>query len=109
MIKISPNPTFQCRVAISSPGIENQLEFGVTFRHKTKDAVAAWINSAVGRADVDVLADVIDGWSDVTDENGAAVPYSAAALSDLLQNYPAAHQEIFRAYLRELTESKRKN
>jgi len=109
MIKIAPNPVFQCRVAISAPGVEIPLEFGITFRHKTKDAVAAWIGGTTGRADVDVLADVIEDWSDVVGADGSAVTYSAAALSDLLQNYPAAHQEIFRAYLRELTESKRKN
>jgi hypothetical protein len=45
----------------------------------------------------------------VKDEDGKDVPYTLTALSDLLENYSASQGEIFRAYLRELTEAKRKN
>jgi hypothetical protein len=43
------------------------------------------------------------------DDKGEDVPFSTTALRDLLENYPAAHGEIFKTYLRELTEAKRKN
>ena len=109
MIKLVPNPKFTCRVDLSTPGEETTREIGITFRHKTKDAVQNWIDSAVNKSDVDVLAEVIDSWSDVVSESGESISYSPQALADLLQNYPAAHQEIFKKYLRELTESKRKN
>lgn len=109
MFKLNPAPTFTAQVPLSVPGLPEPLALAVTFRHKGKSALAAWMASAAGKQDAELLHEVIAGWSGMQDEAGAEVSYSLAALTDLLENYPAAHGELFRGYLGELTEAKRKN
>lgn len=109
MFQIDPAPTFDAVAPLSVPGKPDPVEVVVTWRHKRKTAIAAWISGARGRTDVEILGEVIEGWTGMQDKQGADVPYSALALSNLLENYPAAKDDLFRTYLRELTESKRKN
>ena len=109
MFKLNPSPTFVAQVPLSVPGLAEPLEVAITYRHKNKTALGAWMAGAAGKADAELLHEVIAGWSGMQGEDGAEVPYSLTALTDLLENYPAAHGELFKAYLRELTEAKRKN
>lgn len=109
MFKLNPAPTFVAQVPISVPGLSEPLEVAITFRHKAKTAVKSWMDNAAGKTDADLLHEIIAGWSGMQAEDGAEVAYSLTALGDLLENYPASHGELFRAYLRELTEAKRKN
>lgn len=109
MFKLQPNPTFTAQVPISVAGLPEPLELAVTFRHKNKAALEAWLSGAKGKADEALLHEVIESWAGVQGADGAEVPYSLTALGELLSNYPAAHGELFRGYLRELTEAKRKN
>lgn len=107
MFKLNPAPEFDAKVALSAPGLADPLDVPFRFRHKGKDALAAWIGQAV-QLDADLLHQVIVGWG-VVDEASAPVPYTLGALQQLLQNYPAADQEIFRSYIAESGRSKRKN
>lgn len=109
MFQLDPSPTFDVQVPISVPGKAQPLDLSVSFRHKRKTAIAAWINTARGRTDVEILGEVIESWSGVHNAKGEDVPYSVAALTTLLENYPAAKDDLFQVYLRELTEAKRKN
>lgn len=109
MFRLQPNPTFECSVPLSRPELEQPVSIKVTFKHKGKQALAEFISRAPGREDVDHLSEIIAGWSGVTDADGNAVPYSYDNLHKLLESFPPAAGELHRAFLRELTEAKRKN
>jgi len=109
MFKLNPKPTFVAAVPLSVPGLSEPLEVSFTFRHQNKAALAKWIGETSTQDGAETLHKVVAGWAGVQGDDGAEVPYSLTALTDLLDNYPAAQGEIFRAYLKELTEAKRKN
>lgn len=109
MFQLDPAPTFQVSVPISVPGQAEGLALLVTYRHKRKTQLADWIGRARGRSDVEILGEVIDGWAGIHNAAGQDVPYTKDNLSTLLENYPAAKDDLFQTYLRELTEAKRKN
>jgi hypothetical protein len=109
MFKLNPNPTFECAVPLSVAGIPEPVELRVTFKHKNKTAIDAWMKNAGAKDDTTLLSEVLVGWSGVQDDNGEDVPFSTSALRDLLENYPASNGEFFTTYLRELREAKRKN
>jgi len=109
MFKLNPKPTFTAPVALSVPGLSEPLEVQFTFKHKGREALGKWVATATQKMDADSLGEVVCGWAGVKDEDGQDVPYSITALTDWLENYPASQGEVFRGYLRELTEAKRKN
>lgn len=109
MFKLIPNPTFKAPVPLSAAGVEKPIAITVEFRHKTATGLKAWLSSAPNRADVDLLDEVIAGWSGMQGADGAEAPYSRDALSTLLENHPASKWELLGAYQAELTEAKRKN
>lgn len=109
MFQLDPNPTFQVSVPISVPGRADGIALLVTYRHKRKTSIADWIARARGRTDAEILGEVIEGWSGMHDAAGQDVPYTVGNLDTLLENYPAAKDDLFQTYLRELTEAKRKN
>lgn len=109
MFKLNPKPTFVAAVPLSVPGLSEPLEVLFTFKHKGKEALGKWVATATQKMDAEALSEVVCDWAGVKDEDGKDVPYTLTALSDLLENYSASQGEIFRAYLRELTEAKRKN
>lgn len=109
MFSLDSSPEFTADVPLSRPGISEPIAIKVTFRHKTRDALQTWIAGAPTSEDVDLLNQVIVGWTGVFDKDGAPVPYSVTVLSDLLNTFPPSRGEIFRAYLSELTDAKRKN
>ncbi len=117
-MRIDPNPTFPAKVGLTVPGQAAPAELALVFRHKGKEALQAWMRggqpgqgeaAAPPRSDADFLGEVVAGWSGVQDAAGADVPYTPEAFARLLEAYPAAAGEIYRAYLRELTESRLKN
>jgi hypothetical protein len=102
-LKLQPAETFAGSAEIPVPGQE-PARVSMTWRHKGREALQAWVNSAVGRDDVDVLAEVIASWGPEIDE-----PFSREALARLLDAYPGAAQALFWAYRKDLTEGRRKN
>lgn len=109
MFNVDPNPTFTTPVHLSRPGLAEPIQVQITFKHKNRMEVAAWVARGAGATDdVQLLGEVIEGWSGLLDAEGKEVPYSTTALSKLLTNYTPARGEIFRAYLSELTEAKKK-
>lgn len=109
MFKLNPSPTFKAEVPLSVAGMAKPMAIEVEFRHKTATGIQKWMEGAAGRQDVEVLDEIIAGWSRVMDDAGNPVVYSTGALSTLLENYPAAKWELLAAYKAELTEAKRKN
>lgn len=109
MFRLQPQPTFQCMVPLSVPGLPGPLEVAFTFHFKNKDQLKAWVTEGVGKEDAALLSELIVGWEGMVDTNGNPVPYSLTALHTLIHSYWAARDEITRAYMRELKESKTKN
>lgn len=109
MFKLQPNPTFVCAVLLSVAGMPAAVALSITFRHRTKTALQAWISGSRDKPDAAMLHEVIVGWSGMQDADGQDVPYSLTALAELLENYPVASKEIFNSYVHELTESRIKN
>jgi hypothetical protein len=109
MFIIDSSPEFTADVPLSRPGLSEPVAIKVTFRHKNRDALKTWIASAPGTDDVQLLNEVIVSWSGMQDAEGKTVAYDVTALSRLLNNYPPARGELFRVYLSELTDAKRKN
>jgi hypothetical protein len=109
MFRIQPEPTFACKVPLSVPGKPAPLEVDFTFHYKNKDQLAAWVQDATGKDDATLLGELIEGWDGMVDAKGNPVHYSITALHTLIYSYWAARDEITRAYMRELKESKTKN
>lgn len=109
MFKLCASPTFAAKAGITIPGEDKLAEISIVWRHKTRDQINDWIKRSATANDIDTLSEVIEGWSGVVDTQGTVVPYSRAALAELLQTFPAAGMDLFRAYLRELSASRAKN
>lgn len=125
MFKIVPNPTFTSRVLLTVPGTDQLAELAVTWRHKGRAALAAWLGkpaaaaaapAGVGStlqagvpADAAWLGEVMCGWDGPLLADGQPAPFGDAALAALLDSYPAAGGELMAAYLRASTESRAKN
>ncbi|MFZ5917051.1 MAG: phage tail assembly chaperone [Chloroflexota bacterium] len=90
MFKLIPNPTFYSSVVGIVPGSTSALE--LEFRHKDKDELAAYLNSAQGRSDYDLIDEIVVGW------RGVDVGFDATSLHALLNNYPASAARIVSAY-----------
>ncbi|MCC2673290.1 MAG: hypothetical protein K0R58_237 [Ramlibacter sp.] len=112
MFDFVAQPTFSADVPLSAPGRPEPWLVPFEFNHKGRKQLEAWRATwvsadGVARSDEDILADVIKSWG--VKRAGELVPFTKTALADLLDTYPTAAREIRDAYLRELTESKRKN
>jgi len=69
------------------------------------------ISESIGSEDLtdaDVAAEVLQGWSGVTDDAGKEVPFSQKAMEDLLE-VPMLASAIVLAYFESLQGAKRKN
>lgn len=108
MLKINPAPTFEFDAQLTVPGQAQSAVVRITAHHRGREALQAWIDSAAGSADAQFLGAALADWSGVLDAAGAPMPYSAQALAQLLDAYPAAGRELFEQYLGALTESRRK-
>lgn len=58
--------------------------------------------------DTDVVEELLVGWSGVTDDAGKDVPFSGAALKQLI-DIPTVASQIVKAWFDSLQEAKRKN
>lgn len=101
MFKLKPEATFTATVSI--PNGDAPLPLKLIFRRKSKEDLAAWIDSVPTKKDPESLGEIIEGWTDVD------TPFSAEAFSALLSAYTGAGMAIFSGYLRALTEAERKN
>lgn len=96
--KLDPNPTFVAKVALPLHG-GGSVEVGFTFRHKTADALEAFLRTVGERTVVDSLLEVVAGW-ELEDE------LSAENIQRLVQNYQGAGRAISAAYVAELSQAR---
>lgn len=103
MLKLNASPTFRGPVCLTLPGGGTD-EITVTWRHKGRAALAAWLGLPAVMAekgqplsDVEFLAEVIES-IEIGDADGQPVPYNIDVLHTLLDQYHRAAQELFNAY-----------
>jgi hypothetical protein len=109
MIRLVPAPTFKAKVPFTVPGADAPALIEIEFAHRAPTALKAWWESSSAQPVAKAMAEIVLGWSGVVDETGAEVPYSADALAQFVGNSATRGEELLRAYLRELTESRTKN
>lgn len=99
MFCIDPAPTFAADVDVPMPGGATAV-LPLTFRHRSirqvQELQARMASDSL--SDAQILGELIEAWQ-VTRADGSDVPYSADALAELLDNYPAAGPEIYRGYV----------
>jgi hypothetical protein len=107
MFKIKANPTFEATVKIPAPDGDQSLT--LVFKHKTRQQVKEFFGAIAaeeqggGVPEGERMCELIEGWKDVD------TPFSAEAMSALVQNYHAAPSAIFEAYISALTQAKQGN
>jgi len=103
MLKLCPNPTFEAEVKITVPGQSAPEPVTIVFKYMPKAEMVAFTDRIQGKADAEVLAEVVLGWSEIDQ------PFTPANLQLLIDNFPAAGGEIMRVFFSEHLESRAKN
>lgn len=104
-LKLKAEPTFKASVKIPLPGGGESDPVGLTFKHRTKSELKAFLarlNGPTPPADVDSFFEVVAAW-DLADE------FTRANVELLLENYGRAASVIADAYVRELLGLRRGN
>ena len=100
-LSLKVNPTFTAKVGIPCAGGED-AEVMLTFKHRTKTALAEFANSRAEKTDVQSFMDMVEGW-DLSDA------LTEANVAELLENYIGAAVATYRTYVQELTKAREKN
>jgi hypothetical protein len=100
-LSIVAAPTFKAPVSIPVAG-STPIDVEFTFKHRTKDELAAFLSSREGRSDAEALLEMASGW----DFCEALTPES---VETMLQNYIGAAVAIYKKYIEELSQAKVKN
>ena len=107
-LQLIVRPTFKAKVAIAVAGGDSvDVEF--EFKHRTKDALEAFVKAGEGRSDVKMLTEMATGWDVEGEELGKTAKFDDANIELFFQNYLGAPVAIYEAYLRELVKAKAKN
>lgn len=101
-IKIGDRFTFRVAGHFNTEGGTEPFEFALTARRLLSDELRAAVELQESSATtIEFVHRVVVGWSGVTDDGGDVVPYSPAALEQLLQQ-PGLANLIFRVYFAEV-------
>lgn len=95
---LDPKPMFEMPVALPVHGA-GTVDVKFTFRHRTRDEMSAFMKSAPGRPDVDLIQDVATGWE--LDD-----PFDAKSIAKLVQNYAGAAAAIVSTYINEIGQAR---
>ena len=103
MAKLSliANPTFTTQVGIPVAG-GDPVEVSMTFKHRTKSDLDAFIKSREGKTDAESFLDMVCAW-DFDEE------FNPASVELLLQNYIGTALATYRKYVDELVQARLKN
>jgi hypothetical protein len=111
--------TWPVRISLATDGGKQTVEtFDAEFRRLPQSRINEIVRQARaserGRDDEEPLEDqdaareLLAGWDGVTGDDGKAIPFSEAALSQLLE-IPTVAGQIVKAWFESLKEGKRKN
>lgn len=100
-LTLQADPTFTVGVPFPVAGGPS-VEVRLTFRHRTKRQLEAFIAERAERSDVDTFLDMVTAW-DLADE------MNRANVEELLDNRIGVALAVFQAYIDELTKARTKN
>jgi hypothetical protein len=103
MLKLQTNPTFRAAVGISVAGQPRPATIEIEYRYFTAREWADYIATNAKSVADSLVEDIVVGWAKVDR------PFSAEALRELFDKFPAATQEVWEAFLNELFAAKQKN
>lgn len=111
MFSIVPDPTFTAPVFLSRPAAEAAVKVTFTFKHKSLRELNAWLAKASSfKSDADFLGEVIAGWgAEIVGPDDKPLPYTKAALAQLLDRFPGSGAEIMRDYRKRLKDARQGN
>lgn len=94
-------PTFKAHVDIPVPGRRaEKVEF--TFRHRTREDLAAWLDALEDKSPADVVLEAASGWE-------LEEPFDKDHVEELLSNYLGSFRSLLDTYLQELAGARAKN
>lgn len=99
--------TFKWPVTVEFPVDGGRFEtesFDATFKRVGR----AEFTKLVDKGDTDLIEAVLEGWEGVKDETGKDIPFTKAALKDMLDD-PCFTKGLIKAYLESLEGGKAKN
>lgn len=100
-LNLVASPTFTAPVPVPLAG-GDPVEVRMTFKHRTKTDLEAWIKARAGQTDLVTFQEMVTGWEleDVfTPEN----------ITTFLENYMGAAAVAFQVYVEQLTKHRAKN
>jgi len=111
MIKLTPDPTFECEVRLTVPGRAEPAVVPMTLAYMPAEQRAAWFTEVADTPARQAIVGIVKGWKAeaVQGADGQPTPFSDAALAQLISNYDAAAGEILAAWSKALAESRAKN
>lgn len=103
---LKADPTFTAKVGFPRSGGDS-VDVELTFKHRTKSALAEWLEARHGKKDVEAFTDMVVGW-DLTDGD-VAYEFTKANVELLLENYIGVALATYHTYIDELTKHRAKN
>ncbi|NYH13429.1 hypothetical protein [Paraburkholderia bryophila] len=99
--RVAKKPTFTIKVVVVEPGDADSgevetSEFTGRFKRVSDDELVEIRTS--GRSDKDIMREMLVGWADLTDENGAQLPFSEQ-FRDTLLSIPHALRGVAYAFM----------
>lgn len=102
-IVVSNTVKFKVRGTLKDEaGVDQPFDFSLTCLRLTQEQIDARLRDNAEAPIVDFLADVVEDWSGVRDEDDKAVPYDEAALRTLCKNVAGVSRLAFHTYLSEV-------
>lgn len=109
-LRIIPNPVFIAPIPFTVAGEEEPTVVEFEFRHKSPEALKAWVAGFGSRDTATALGEVVVRWTGgVEDESGEPVIFTTENFRRFLAAHGPRSEDILRGYIRELTESRQKN
>jgi hypothetical protein len=101
MFKLTANPTFTIKCNFPVPGGKSE-PVELEFKHLTKTGVKEFFANAVGKEDIESIGEILVGWK------GFEKDYSQEALTQLLEQFPAAGADIIGFFSAELLTARKR-
>lgn len=102
-LKLTAEPTFVAKVPVPIAGTDApSVEVSMTFRHRTKTDLDAWVKTRDNRSDLESFLEMVVGW-ELEEE------FNSDSAKQLLENYIGTGLATFLVYMEQLVKAKAKN
>jgi hypothetical protein len=100
-LKLEANPSFKWKVPVPVAG-GTAVDVEMTFKHRTKSELDAWIKSRSEKADAESFMEMVTAW-ELED------PFTKESVTLFLEIYGGAAVATYRTYVNELLGARVKN